>query len=132
MATHDNNTLIKQETQEMMLRMNQSDTLLCNNINHLHIGHQQNSQQGYISIMSKPLAYHIRNVADEYTMWTNTYTDRVRTCTPDILKRGGNGVVPVLQQRLGNECLQTHPLIYKEKSCYISKHQPFDNMTRRI
>lgn len=130
--TTPNNKLIEQETLEMMQRMQQSDNLVCTNVQSLHFTHKQNSDQKYMATLSKPLPNQIRNVATEYIMWTQTFTDRIPTCTQGIIKRGGNGEVYASRPVLGVQSYQGHPLIFKEKSEYLNVHQPFDNMTRRV
>lgn len=131
MAT-PHNKLIEQEMQEMLQRMQQSDSVLCTNVQSLHFTHKQNSDQKYMATLAKPLANQIRNVATEYTMWTQTYTDRIPTCTPGIIQRGGNAIVLPTRPLIGIQSYQGHPLIFKEKNAYFNVHNPFDNMTRRV
>lgn len=126
------NKLIEQEMQEMLQRMQQSDNVLCANVQSLHFTHKHNSDQKYMATLAKPIANQIRNVGTEYTMWTQTYTDRIPTCTPGILQRGGNGTIAFARPLVGVQSYQGHPLIFKEKNEYVNVHHPFDNMTRRV
>jgi hypothetical protein len=130
--TTQNNKLIEQEMQEMMERMHQSDSVVCTNVQNLHSTHMYHSDQKYMAGLTMPIANQIRNVATEHTLWTQTFTDRFATCTQGIIKRGGNGEMSPVKPLVGTNSYNTHPLILKEKNCYLDVHLPFDNMTRRV
>lgn len=145
----DNNKLIENEMKDIELRLMQSDTLLCTNIENLQFSHKRDNDLSYIYPLSRTMPNKIRNVAEEYQMWTQSFKTRVANCTEDILKRGGNDVVPSLTQCGGYECfrpcytkeVQTIPCknnTFKNylvdddvKICSLS-HQLFNNVTRRV
>lgn len=145
----NNNKLIENEMRDIHSRLQQSDILLCNNIENLQFSHKRENDMSYMYNLSRTMPNKIRNVTEEYQMWTQSLKTRVADCTNDIIKRGGNNVVPSLTQCGGYECFkpcytqtfQTIPCknnTFKnylvndnEKICTLS-HQLFNNVTKRV
>lgn len=134
----------------MESRIEQSDYILCKNIQNLHFKHKRESDLPYMSLLSKPLPCCIRDVSEEYQMWTDSYATRNPYCNESIVTRGGNnkkgGKTQVCR---GYECLkgpyshnflltpctqntfQNYLVEDNNKICSVN-HQLFNNMTRRI
>lgn len=145
----NNNQMIENEMKDIYTRLHQSDTLLCNNIENLQFSHKRENDLSYMYSLSRTMPNRIRNVGDEYQMWTQSFRTRVADCTDDILKRGGNNIVPPLSQCAGYECFkachtkefQTIPcknnshrnylVNDSQKVCALS-HQLFNNLTKRV
>lgn len=145
----DNNKLIEKEMQDIYTRFQQSDTLLCNNIENLQFSHKRENDLSYMYNLSRTMPNRIRNIAEEYQMWTQSFKTRVADCTTDIIKRGGNNVVPPLTQCAGFECFkpcytqefQTIPcknnthknyLVSDDNKVCTLSHQLFNNVTKRV
>ncbi len=148
--TIDNNKYIENEMNDIISRLQQSDTILCNNIENLQFSHKRENDLAYMYKLSRSMPNRIRNVTEEYQMWTQSFKTRVANCSEDILKRGGNDVIPNLTQCAGYECLlkpcytheyQIEPcknnsfknyLVNDDlKVCTLS-HQLFNNVTKRV
>lgn len=145
----DNNKFIQNEISEIHSRLQQSDTLLCGNIENLQFSHKRDNDLSYMYNLSRSMPNRIRNVGEEYQMWTQSFKTRVADCTDDILKRGGNDVIPNLSQCGGYECFKpSYTNEYQivpcknnsfrnylvndlEKVC-TSSHQLFNNITKRV
>lgn len=144
-----NNQLIQNEMNDIYSRLQQSDIILCNNIENLQFSHKRENDLSYMYKLSQTMPNKIRNVAHEYQMWTQSFKTRVADCTNDILKRGGNNVVPSLTQCAGYECFKpcyakefqtipcknntfrNHLVNDDNKVCTLS-HQLFNNVTKRV
>jgi hypothetical protein len=141
--------IIEQEMAEMMERMNQSDAIVCTNIERLHFSHKRENDVPFMQLLSQPLPNKIRNVGSEYEMFTQTFGTRLANCSQDILRRGGNNVVPNLSMCGGYECFQPNftreyqmipckqnsfqnYLIGDEEKVCSSSHQLFNNITKRL
>jgi hypothetical protein len=144
-----NKQLLEIEMQEMMNRMQQSDNITCHNVENLQFAHKRENDMAFMQAFAKPLPNNIRNVTSEYDLWTQSFQTRVATCDKDIIKRGGNNVVPSLNMCGGYECFKpcytkeyriipcrentyrNYLIADEEKACSIS-HQLFNNMTKRV
>jgi hypothetical protein len=144
----NNNKLIIDEMKDIYSRLQQSDTILCNNIENLQFSHKRENDLRYMYNLSRTMPNKIKNVAEEYQMWTQSFRTRVADCTDTILNRGGNVVVKPFTNCAGYECFQpcyTKELTYvpcknntfknhlvkdDEKVC-TSNHQLFNNVTKR-
>lgn len=146
-----NQYLDQLEETDMLDRMQQSDDVLCHNIQNLQFAHKRENDVAYMLHLSKPLNNQIRDVKSEYNLWTQTFATRVATCTDDIVTRGGNNKIPPVQNNLcsGYECF-TKPytseymmlpckqntfknyLVHDDKKICTSTHQLFNNMTKRV
>jgi hypothetical protein len=145
----DNKKYIENEMNEMMNRINQSDKILCHNIENLHFAHKRDNDTSYMFGLSRTMPNKIRDVSQEYQMLTHTFATRVANCTEDILKRGGNNVVPDLSSCGGYECFKPcytkeyqmipckentfkNYLVSDDKKTCSSSHQLFNNLTKRV
>ena len=147
--TIDNSKYIENETNEIISRLQQSDNVLCNNIENLQFTHKRENDRSYMYKLSRSMPNKLRNVDEEYQMWTQSFKTRVANCTDDILKRGGNDVIPSLSLCAGYECFkpcytqeyqmvpcknnsfQNYLVNDDMKVCTLS-HQLFNNVTKRV
>lgn len=145
----NNNKYIENEINEIVSRLQQSDTVLCNNIENLQFAHKRENDLSYMYRLSRSMPNKIRNVSDEYQMWTQTFKTRVADCTDGILNRGGNDVKPNLTQCVGYECFKSpytneyqmvpcknntfkNYLVNDDMKVCTLSHQLFNNITRRV
>ena len=145
----DNNKLIENEMNEIHLRLLQSDTLLCNNIENLQFSHKRENDLSYMYNLSRTMPNRIRNVSEEYQMWTQSLKTRVAGCSADVMKRGGNDVIPNLTQCGGYECFKPcytgeyqmvpcknntfkNHLVNDDTKVCTTSHQLFNNVTKRV
>ena len=145
----NNNKLIEMETKDIFLRLQQSDSILCNNIENLQFSHKRDNDISYMYNLSRTNPHKLRDVSEEYQMWTQSLQTRVANCTNEIFKRGGNNVIPILTQCAGYECFkpcyteefQSIPcknntfnnyLVNDDRKVCSSSHQLFNNLTKRI
>jgi hypothetical protein len=138
-----------QEMQEIESRLQQSDYILCKNIQSLHFVHKKESDGPFMDLLSRPLPSKIRNVVEEHKMWTQTYQTRVPQCNELIASRGGNNVSKSYSAYGGYECFspqlmndwimepckkntfQNYLVQDNDKICSKS-HQLFNNVTKRV
>lgn len=146
-----NQYLDQLEEQEQQNRLQQSDLILCQNIENLQFTHKRENDMSYMLPMSRPLNNQIRDVKQEHTMWTQTFGTRVATCTDATLTRGGNNPIPAPRNNLcaGYECFAPaytknfmmvpckentfkNYLVEDHKKICTTSHQLFNNMTKRV
>ncbi len=125
MDTPNNNQLIEQEQQEMLQRMQQSDNIICTNVQRLQFTHKKDSDQAYMAWLSRSMPNKIRDVSAEDVMWKQTYSFNAATCTPDILKRGGNGVAPP-------QANKAYGISQHDKRIAAQDLKLYNNLTRRV
>lgn len=134
-------TSMQQEHESIILRMQQSDAILCNHLENLHFSAKKENDMFLMSSMRRALPMEVRNVNTEYAMWTQTYGTRTPSCPPLIATRGGNasgkknGVQGVLHIESGiplcggYECLTAQ---FNDTSMQHDTKRFFDNMTKRV
>lgn len=130
--------------------LKQSDYILCKNIQDLQFKHKRENDVKFMSLLSKPLPCCIRDVNEEYKIWTDTFKTRTPNCSEIIATRGGNNKKSGVDKQCGGyECyqgkynnnflllpckentFQNYLVEDNEKICSVS-HQMFNNMTKRV
>lgn len=81
---------MQKEHEAIMQRLNQSDAILCHNLEHLHFLSKRENDMFIMSTMNRSLPMEVRDVAEEYDMWTQTYGTRTASCPPGFDNRFGN------------------------------------------
>jgi hypothetical protein len=75
---------------DIMKRMQQSDLIICNNLEKLHYDTKKENDNTFMQNFNKPIPNTIRDVSQEYEMWTETYATRNPYCGSLIVTRAGN------------------------------------------
>ena len=120
---------IERENEAIKQRMQQSDAVLCTHLEYLHFSTKKQDDLSLISSMTRALPMTIRNVDEEYAMWTQSYATRVPSCPPNVLARGGNA--PSSHQMPlcgGYECLTS---MYNNTMVQKNTKHLFENATKR-
>lgn len=133
---------IQQQHDEITQRIKQSDSLLCTHLENLHfLSKRENDIQLMLQI-NRAFPMEVRNVDEEYDMWTQTYITRNHSCPSHILSRGGN--TSLQQKKNGTSGLYIEPRIplcggyecldntFNRTSVPYNTKKLFDNMTKRV
>lgn len=124
---------------EQKQRLQESDHMLCTNIESLQFKHKYESDVPFMQLLSKPIPNCIRDVTQEHTMWTQTFKTRTPGCSLDlIMTRGGNA--SGMKQKTQSEFLMPpcwtntfqNYLVEDDKKVCSKSHQLFNNLTRRV
>jgi hypothetical protein len=137
------------DTQEIEARLQMSDFILCKNIQNLQFQHKRENDVPFMDLLSRPLPSKIRNVEEEYQMWTQTFATRIPQCNESIASRGGNNVAKPYKAPCGYECFSPelmkewviepckkntfqNYLVQDDKKICSKSHQLFNNVTKRV
>jgi hypothetical protein len=129
---------MQKENEAIMQRMQQSDALLCTNLEFLHFSAKRENDIFQMSAMNRPLPMEVRDVSEEYKMWTQTYGTRTPTCPKGIKERFGNNqktnssvwnIEPSIPLCGGYECLV--PAFNNTSMKQEPTKKMFDNVTKR-
>ncbi len=129
-----------------------SDQFICNTYAYLTYEHKKGNDRIFMNQMTSPQPICPRNVSAESEMWlSNKFSARVKTCTPEIMTRGGNALVPpgsavkagypawpvpnghpndFMLNPCQSNTWRNHIESDDEKACTV-KHQMFMNCTKR-
>lgn len=129
---------IQREHDAIVQRMQQSDAVLCNHLEFLHFSSKRDNDLFFMSSMERALPMQVRDVSEEYKMWTQTFGTRTPTCTEGLRTRFGNhkkqpssvwNIEPSIPLCGGYECLS--PTF---NTTHVSKttKKLFNNMTKRV
>lgn len=128
--------------------MEHSDFMLCNSYAALVYDHKRANDEVFTNIICRDRPVCVRDIDKESRLWMETKNSRVKTCTDDIMNRGGNATFPTAHINAGfsawpdvnandfllNPCRENtwknHLHADDEKLCSI-KHQMFMNITKR-
>ena len=128
---------MQKENEAIMQRMQQSDSVLCTNLEFLHFSAKRENDIFQMSSMHRQLPMEVRDVAEEYKMWTQTYATRTPTCPTGIKHRFGNhkknssvwNIEPSIPLCGGYDCLS--PAFNDTSMKQERTKKMFDNMTKR-
>jgi hypothetical protein len=129
---------MQKENEAIMQRMQQSDSVLCTNLEFLHFSTKRENDLFQMSSMNLPLPMKVRDVEEEYKMWTQTYGTRTRTCPKGIQDRFGNNkkantsvwnIEPSIPLCGGYECLS--PAFNETSIKQGPTKKMFDTVTKR-
>lgn len=124
--------------------LQQSDAMLCRNVENLQFKHKRETDVSLMNTFRPAVPCRIRDVQQEYKLWTETFGTRPATCDEMIMTRGGNnhgyhgGFNPELKNKncefLMDPCSQNtfknHLVEDDVKTCTL-RHQMFNNITKR-
>ena len=109
------------ETDDILMRMQQSDHILCTNINNLHFSAKQKDDAPFMHAFGRSLPKTIRNVSGEYKLWTDTFTTRFDVRTPMIVNRG----------QVTSYAQNAQNAMFINPTVIAGQYQIYENMTRR-
>lgn len=122
----------------------QSDAILCGNIEYLQFKHKKETDLTLMKSFRPAVPCGIRDVRQEYKLWTETFGTKMATCDEAIMTRGGNnhgyyhGYNPNVQNKncelLLDPCEQNtfkNYLVSDDKKTCSLRHQTFNNITKR-
>jgi hypothetical protein len=124
--------------------LQQSDAMLCMNIEYLQFKHKKETDMGIMNSFYPSVPCGIRNVGEEYKLWTETFGTKVASCDEQIMTRGGNnhgyhgGFNPDIKNKNCEFLLDPCPtntfqnyLVGDDKKICSLRHQTFNNITKR-
>ncbi len=129
---------IQRENDAIMKRLEQSDAILCNHLEFLHFSSKRKDDNFLMSTINRALPLNVRDVSEEYKMWTQTFTTRTASCPNGIASRFGNSkkeptstwnIEPSPVLCGGYECLAP---VFNTTSVPEQTKKLFDNMTKRV
>jgi hypothetical protein len=124
--------------------LEQSDAILCRNVENLQFQHKKETDGSFMNAFFPSVPCGIRDIREEYKLWTETFGTRPATCDENIMTRGGNnhgyygGFNPDILNKncelLLDPCSQNtfkNYLVGDDKKICSLKHQTFNNITKR-
>ena len=129
---------MQKEHDAIMQRLQQSDNILCHNLEYLHFSTKRKNDMFLMSSINRALPMDVRDVGEEYKMWTQSYGTRTPTCPPGLKDWFGNSkkgrsevwnIQPSIALCGGYDCLAP---AFNESSIKLEEtKRMFDNVTKR-